>query len=204
MQNKIKRHDILGLSVVGHIKIEDADTGEVFVSKRNAINPEVVSIALANLMADTQTTDGLPSSIMELALGGGGVDVSINGSLTYKSTNTTGIGRSLYNETYSKVVNTKVGDVGYADNNIVVTHIPNTLYTDLVINCTLDYSEPSGQEATANGNKNYTRDTWTYVFDEIGLRTQSGELLTHVIFHPVNKAADRKIRIIYTVRLTVG
>jgi hypothetical protein len=43
------------------------------------------------------------------------------------------------------------------------------------------------------------------VFDELGLRaystTGTGRLLTHVIFHPVQKSLNRLIQVDYTVRI---
>ena len=65
----------------------------------------------------------------------------------------------------------------------------------------LDYGEPSGQEAndTATDTENQ------YVFDELGLLSYSptgqGRLLTHVVFHPVQKSLNRLIQIDYTVRV---
>ena len=65
----------------------------------------------------------------------------------------------------------------------------------------LDYGEPSGQDAfdTAASQTN------NYVFDELGLRSYSadgsGRLITHVIFHPVQKSLNRLIQIDYTVRV---
>ena len=43
----------------------------------------------------------------------------------------------------------------------------------------------------------------TYVFDELGLYTDgdSGIPLTHIIFHPVEKSANRVLQIKYTVRV---
>ena len=81
-------------------------------------------------------------------------------------------------------------------------------YTDVKVTCTLDFGEPSEQDA----NDNATTDT-NYVFDELGLYgyyqdTASGTLditnsllLSHVIFHPVQKSTNRQIEIVYTIRI---
>ena len=49
----------------------------------------------------------------------------------------------------------------------------------------------------------------TFVFDELGLRARAstlgaGILLSHVIFHPVEKSANRVIQVIYTIRIRCG
>jgi len=65
----------------------------------------------------------------------------------------------------------------------------------------LDYGEPNGQEA----NDTATDTESAFVFDELGLLSYSptgqGRLLTHVIFHPVQKSLNRLIQIDYTVRV---
>jgi hypothetical protein len=104
----------------------------------------------------------------------------------------------LYNETYSKgVANSASAD---ADNHMVVLHTGGNTYSDIVITCTLGYNEPSGQDALDNA----ANLTGNYIFDELGLKTPGGVHLTHVIFHPVQKSANRKIQIIYTIRITAG
>ena len=46
-----------------------------------------------------------------------------------------------------------------------------------------------------------------FIFDEIGLKSKAatgrntGLLLTHVVFHPVQKSANRLIQVIYTIRV---
>jgi hypothetical protein len=61
----------------------------------------------------------------------------------------------------------------------------------------LDYTEPAGQQAFDNS----ATMTGTYVFDELGLLSESEKLLTHVVFHPVQKALNRLIQIDYTIRI---
>jgi hypothetical protein len=81
-----------------------------------------------------------------------------------------------------------------------VVHSGGNTFSDIVITSTLDYGEPIGQAALDD-----TADLeGDFVFDEIGLVSQQGRLLTHLIFHPVQKSANRKIQIVYTVRISVG
>jgi hypothetical protein len=66
----------------------------------------------------------------------------------------------------------------------------------------LDYGEPAGQQAFDNS----TNFNGEFVFDELGLKAWKGAsddltLITHVIFHPVQKSLNRQIQIDYTVRI---
>ena len=140
--------------------------------------------------------------------GNGGTSVDTTGIITYLPTNTTGQNSTLYNPTYSKVIdNTAVANADPTNNKMTVAHIPGTIYTDILVSCLLDYGEPAGQDyfdVSQNLNNEF-------VFDELGLRgrsidgtsglTSTGLLLTHVIFHPVQKALNRLIQIDYTVRI---
>ena len=190
-----------GLGVMGHIKIQDPESGEVFVNKRNAINYENMSVAIAYLLGNLTDGDGNTgntSNVFQMAFGNGGVNVSSTGVVTYQATNTNSATGQLFNETYSKsVTNTSTTDT---ENNMVVQHVGGNNYSDLVITCTLGYNEPSGQDALDNA----ANLTGNYIFDELGLKTPGGAFLTHVIFHPVQKSANRKIQVIYTIRITAG
>jgi hypothetical protein len=192
-----------GIYVRGHIKIFDPASGEVFIDKPNAIHYENFSVALANSIADKSQ-----NFIYEMNFGNGGTSVDPTGIITYLPTNTVGQNANLYNPTYSKIVDDSSGlNPNPTHNKMTVTHIPGTVYTDILVSCLLDYGEPNGQ-ATFDNSQNINSE---YVFDELGLRgrstegtsglTSTGLLLTHVVFHPVQKALNRLIQIDYTVRI---
>jgi len=179
--------------VQGHIKIWNPVNGRILVDKPNAIHYENMSEALAQSIANK----GI-GFINQMAFGNGATAVDTTGVITYLPTNTFGQAASLYNQTYAKVIdNTSALNSDPARNFIEVRHTPGTIYSDIFVSCLLDYTEPTGQQAfdnsaTMNG---------TYVFDELGLISESGRLLTHVIFHPVQKALNRLIQIDYTIRI---
>lgn len=189
--------DFSGIHVEGHIKIHNPETGEIFINKRNAIHYENMSIALAESIANTGQ-----GFIYEMAFGNGGTTVDPTGIITYLTPNSTGTNASLYNETYTKVVDDRSStNVDPIRNKIETRHVTGTNYTDVFVTCLLDYGEPSGQEAFDNTTNNNS----DYVFDELGLKSYSSSgqsrLLTHVIFHPVQKSLNRLIQIDYTVRI---
>ena len=193
MQNR----DFGGIHIEGHIKIWDPDSKEIYINKRNAIHYENMSVALANAIANSGS-----GIISEMAFGNGGTAVDPTGIITYLTPNTTGINASLYNETYSKIVDdTNSANTNPVRNYLETRHVTGTTYTDVFVTCLLDYGEPNGQEAFDNTTSSES----LYVFDELGLvaKRESGEkrLLTHVIFHPVQKSLNRLIQIDYTVRI---
>jgi uncharacterized protein (UPF0333 family) len=187
-----------GVQVQGHIKIFDPESGEVFVNKRNAIHYENMSEALANSLANKTT-----GYVHEMHFGNGGTSVDPTGVITYLPANSTGQSADLYNPTYYKVVDdTSSLNNDPVRNKITVSHTTSLVYTDIIVSCLLDYGEPSGQAAFDNAS-NFDD---TYVFDELGLKSWNGtvgtgKLLTHVVFHPVQKSLNRLIQIDYTVRI---
>jgi hypothetical protein len=192
-----KPNENSGVHIEGHIKIFDPTSGEIIVNKRNAIHYENMSIALAQSLAD----EGI-GTIYQMSFGNGGTAVDPTGIITYLTPNTTGSNSSLYNETYTKVVNDRsTNNVDPTRNKIEVRHVTGTNYTDILVTCLLDNGEPGNQDAFDNT----TYLDGEYVFDELGLRaysnTGTGRLLTHVIFHPVQKSLNRLIQIDYTVRV---
>jgi hypothetical protein len=205
MSKDIQRQpdDTSGIYVMGHIHIHDPVEKVTFVNKRNAIHYENISIALAQMLANKDQ-----NFIYEMHFGNGGTSVDPTGVITYLPPNTTGQSSNLYNATYSKVVDDTASANGNPTQNYIqVRHIPGQVYTDILVSCLLDYGEPSGQSAFDNSQTLSD----TYTFDELGLfgrstdgttgLTTTGPMLTHVIFHPVQKSLNRLIQVDYTVRI---
>jgi len=195
MQNK----DVTGVHIEGHIKIYDPVSAEVYVNKRNAIHYENMSIALAQSLADSGQ-----GFVYEMAFGNGGTAIDPTGIITYLTPNSSGTNASLYNQTFQKVVNQySTNNVDPTRNFIETRHVTGTNYTDIFVTCLLDYGDgnASGQQAFDNTTNNSS----SFVFDELGLKSYSSTgsqlLLTHVIFHPVQKSLNRLIQVDYTVRI---
>lgn len=187
------------VAVQGHIKIYDPLSKEVFVNKRNAIHYENFSIALAQSISNQG--EGM---IAEMVFGNGGTRIDSTGIITYLTPNSVGSSASLYNQTYYKTVDSRNSySLDPARNFMEVRHIPGVVYSDVLVSCLLDFGEPNGQLAFDNS----TNSEDGFVFDELGLRSYSpagpneGILLTHVIFHPVQKSLNRMIQVDYTIRI---
>ena len=197
--------DSTNINIDGHVKIWDPKTQEIFVSKHNAINPETMPLIIATMLQGNND-----SHIYEMHLGNGGLVIDETGNITYNEVTDnldTGIEAGLYNTTYYKVVDTTDTTNNYdpTNNNVVVTHTSGLNYTDLVVTCTLDENEPSTD--LANSPVEYNGD---YIFNELGLKSKgtsgknTGYLLSHIVFDPVQKSANRVIQIIYTLRNRVN
>jgi hypothetical protein len=188
------------INIEGHIKIYDPISKEVFIDKRNAIHYENFSIALAQSMSNQD--EGM---ISEMVFGNGGTRIDPTGIITYLTPNTVGSEAQLYNQTYYKVVDAKrSSSLDPARNYMEVRHRAGTYYSDILVSCLLDFGEPADQLAFDNSTSN---DSSKYVFDELGLKSynptapSTGMLLTHVVFHPVQKSLNRMIQVDYTVRV---
>jgi hypothetical protein len=187
-----------GFHFEGHIKIHDPDTKEVFVDKRNAIHYENMSVAMVNSLSNQGY-----GTVYQMIFGTGGTTVDPTGLITYLTPNTVGVNSSLYNQTYQKVVDQNaIENQDPIRNKMEIRHISGATYSDILISCLLDYGEPLDQEAFDNS----VDMNGEFVFDELGLKglgpnTSDGKLLTHVIFHPVQKSLNRLLQIDYTIRV---
>jgi hypothetical protein len=207
---KNKADDDIGLNVSGHILIRDKDTGEELVNKRNAIHYGNMASVVAKALTGQDA-----SFIHYMAFGNGATSVDTSGRVVYKTPRVSEAfesGANMYSRTYWKPISDTTENTDPTNNNIEL--INGASYTDLKCTCTLGYSEPSGQDTFDSSTTNEGE----YIFDELALftypadvsliteeeRINTSTMLTHVLFHPVQKSANRVIEIIYTIRVQLS
>lgn len=196
------------VGIQGHVLIKDLDTDETLLDRTNAIHLENMAFALASLLANKPDGTGNRYFIEKMHFGNGGTYINdADGLVVYKPTNTTEINDTLYNKTFEKTVDADPVTVGEGSYMTVDKHAGFN-YSDIVVTATLDYDEPVDQELLDNETDMES----DYVFDEISLHSQAsanaesqdGMMLTHIIFHPIQKSANRRLQIIYTIRIRTG
>lgn len=181
--------------IKGHVLIKDKNTGEVLCDKFNAVHPQNMAKVLARGLANEPN-----QQIFQIALGNGGTYIDSTQSIVYNSPNIVGISADLYNTTYTEVVDDGNSGVGIG-NSVISQAAPSPDISSLVI-CTIQLSanEPAGQ-ATTDGVT--TNPDSLYTFDELGLKTIDGLLLSHIVFNPIEKNAQRELIISYTLTVSV-
>jgi hypothetical protein len=250
--------DLFTATISGHVKILDKHTRAVLVDTHNDVLYGNMSTALAQALV------GNPNSFLfYMAFGNGGAYVGTTGAISYKPSfggagslikNPTA---NLYNTVYvKKLSNYSTSSSAYDEQSraFIPTENYATNYEDILVNVTIDYTEPpvgvvpSGviqqsliDNSTFVGNSETVDesnfDPETLVFNEIGLfagtdnlfpggftqtteevsdfvtqtpnfsaapGTKSKLMLTHAIFHPVQKSANRSLEIVYTLRIQMG
>ena len=197
MENKIIENP--KLSVEGHVVIRDPDTAEVLLDKYNAINFENFAFAVAYLLANKQSDAGDGYFISKMAFGSGGTVVSPTGNITYKDPKVNGADGGLYVPSPGETPGT---DYQKEITEFVIDNTENQPYTDLTAIVTLGYDDPAGALSSDTAQDFETPEN--YVFDELGLVTETGDFLTHLIFHPIQKSRNRKLEIVYTIRIRAG
>jgi hypothetical protein len=186
-------NETVKLHVDGHILIKDSSSGEILRDVHNAVHSENMATLIARSLA--RENDGY---IYEMALGNGGTFLNTSDQIVYRTPNVTGAA-SLYNETYFEII--EEGSVGFGIGNSVTSAAsPAPAITSLVV-CTmeLDPAEPALQAASDDVPSNPD-----FVFDELGLKSKDGLLLTHVVFSPIAKTANRGFTITYTLTVSVS
>ena len=194
----------------GIVKISDPHTGEVLVHQENAIHFGNISWAITNALEGNDT-----GHITYMVFGSGGTSIDSSGNISYRSPNTSNLqdaSAEPYQATYWE-------DLSATGNSIAT--VPGTSnFSDLTSTALIAFGEPDNAtpEFTQSVTDTATTTNDTYVFDELALYTGTtmgqlttpfdfapdGRMLTHVIFHPVQKAANRELQIEYTIRVQMG
>ena len=163
-----------------------------------------MSYAIAqSLCAEQDSTGKMLGSIYQMRFGNGGTTIIAGEDrINYKKPRTSTLS-SLYSDRYGKVVNRSLDptvDVNY--NSVKAIHIPGQVFSDIVVTATLGLGEPTGQaESDRAFIAGIAAEKDAFVFDELGLYDYSGKHLTHIIFHPIQKSANRILQIKYTIRI---
>lgn len=187
------------VKVEGHVVITDADSGEVLLDKYNAINFQNFAFAVAQAMSG-----GTTYAVNKLAFGYGGTTIDVNGNMTYKDARVSG-------QSVDGLYSTSPATIG-ADPTVsplqkaatfIVNNAANQPYSDLECKVILDYNEPDATGPVTDNASDFD-DPDSFVFDEIALMSSAGTYLTHLIFHPIQKSNNRKLEILYTLRIRAG
>jgi hypothetical protein len=181
--------------MIGKVCIHDADTGEIVLERCNAIHPQNMALSIARSLS--RNTNGY---VFKMSFGNGGTFLNSSNRIIFRSPNTLGAA-DLYNPTYEVIVDATT-DGSPVTNSVVPSQSPSPSITSVVtITCILGANEPAGQGVTSNSTTNPKS---TFFFDEIGLKTFDGLLLTHLVFTPIEKTANRVFLITYTLTVSVS
>lgn len=183
--------------ILGIYDVTDPDNVEELV-KKNAIHEGNMVYNIARCLVGG--TDDR-AAIGWIAFGDGGSEISNTGRITYRPTNTS-LSRNELSDLYNRVYQKNVSNDGFDISVSPVVH--PTAIADINLDIMLYMGEPFGQSPMDNSTS-FNND---FVFDEIGLFTNepnpsNAMMLTHVIFHPIQKSLNRTLQIKYTIRFEI-
>lgn len=190
--------DVLNINIHGEATVMDTTNPlkkKLISRKTNAVHPQNMARVIASLLAKEPN-----GYIFKMCFGNGGTFFNSSNQIVYRAPNIIGAS-NLYNMTYETQVDEQ--SAGTPSTNYVVSSVsPNPSITSVVtIVVELGPGEPAGQAVADNVTTNPESN---FVFDEIGLKTFDGLLLTHLIFSPIEKTANRAFTITYTLTVSVS
>lgn len=185
--------DLIKIGTMGRVVIQDVETGEVIMNKSNAIHPQHMALILSRGISRDQN-----GYIFSIAFGNGGTFLNSVNQIVYRPPITIG-NATLYNQTYSVQVDDQSTGTP-STNSVTSSPSTNPAITSIVtIIAQLNSTEPAGQAVTDNLTTSVNS---TYTFNEMGLMSPDGLLLTHLTFNPFEKTSNRAFLVTYT--LTIG
>lgn len=175
------------LRVVGRLKITNADSGQELLNQTNAIHGQ--NFAFAVVRALSNEPNGVVS---RLCLGDGGTFLNSSSVLTFRLPNSTGEQADLYSQTYEQLVDDQAAGVSPSNFTVPVAPVAPSITSTVLVNALLTSTDPTNNPAV------------TYTFDEVGLKTADGLLLTHIIFTPIDKTTAQTFLITYTLEVSAA
>lgn len=217
--------DSIKLSALGTLyvnELHDDGSKTLVLEKNNAVHLGNLSTILAEAALGKET-----SFISYMAFGNAGVDVETNGIINYKNPNVSGFNNPnerLYNTvlirrvrnyaSLSDVLDVQTSNFNTNYEDIVVQVILNdvdgeedldreTEVTDFVFNEIALYAGRVETTPIRDGNLliRSSSEIEEFLNDTAGVRPI---MLTHVVFHPVQKSRNRVLEITYKLRLVLG
>lgn len=188
-------NDAINVGLLGRVRIHD-EQGRLILDKKNAIHPQNMALVVARALAREDN-----GYVFELVFGNGGTFLNTSNSLVFKSPNIIGSSAELYNQTYSVQVD-EISSGTPVTNTVVAVPSPAPALTSMVVvTAQLSALEPLGQAVADNLT---TDPEAAFVFDEIGLKSPDGLLLSHLVFSPIEKTANRAWLITYTIGVSAS
>jgi hypothetical protein len=188
----------LATTITGHVRVVDKNTSEVLLDDFNAVHPQNMARVFSRALANEPN-----AQIFKIALGNGGTNIQPDFTIQYLPPNIVGVNSTLYNETYSEIVDD--GDSGLGVGNSVVSSAAESpsIASIVTVTCEIASDEPAGQ-ALSEGEE--TNPEAPFMFDELGLFSADSPdalMLSHIIFSPIEKNATRSLLITYTLTISV-
>lgn len=206
--------DLSNIKVEGFLTITDVGTDEILLDKKNAIHFGNLAAVIVDALAGRDV-----GHIRYMAFGNGGTSIAPSGEITYKTPDVGVVrnpGASLYSEIYHQEIgyngNNGNTNLGRDTGNTVLPVQTNAAYSDIKMVCTLTFDSANTMQDPLDKSDNISTDT---IFDEIALYagqpdiplstsladTNRAIMISHVIFHPILKTNNRKLKIDYTIRI---
>lgn len=190
------------IQISGHVLINDR-SGEIYLDKANAVHNKNMAIALARGLSNNPPngSGNTLHQIFKIKLGNGGSTIDSSNQITFLPPNVTGASADLWSPTYEELVD-ELNVLTPPENSVTYQESPAPDDSTIVIvSAVIGAGEPSGQDLTdtpPNPDPNAQ-----FAFDELGLFTADDRLLTHIVFSPILKTANRELVITYTLTISV-
>ena len=180
----------------GHITIRDAVTNKIVMDEDNAVHAQNMALSISKALGHDNS-----GCIASLAFGNGGTFYNSSNVINYRSPNVIGTDAGLYKQTYSVKVDDQAAGTPSTNSVVALLSPPPSISSIMIVTAYLSSSEPSGQAVSDNITINPESD---FIFDEMGLVSADGSLLTHCVFNPVEKTANRSFLVTYTLTISVS